>query len=463
VFVRLWITGLTIFGSTRCSKCERNVEHADDLCANPEKYDKSSKAMESMGSVKTVLDIWRDCPNAYVAAIVTDEDSTTRSKLSHCLLEMVAAGRMTEADRRYPPEKEGNLGRMKPDKGELPMDHPIIIKHSDPIHFVKNYKGELFVLVYLPKGKSETCKADALRLSRNLAYMLKQQIAKENCTFEDFMKAGEASFEHHWNNHEHCGDWCQALSWTAEEKEAKKGKFRDKEKNPKEYAQQLKVKEKYLSATRMRRCFHDFCNNKTEQLHGFVVNVFLPKRSYFCRTICGRARTYLATSVDSLGFEGYYKELFAELGITMTDETELYFQQHDRSRKTDKEYAEKPERKKKRAKRKLEQIQKAWTTEVEDKANGHTYRSRMAVPTTTGSQVGTNEGAGGSSTPFCKACGNYGHQRRSNKNCTQNPSNKHYRGTYVESVRKVVSCVVCKYSYCASVNVSTHLSYNFYV
>jgi hypothetical protein len=55
--------------------------------------------MESMGSVKTVLDIWKDCPNGYVVAIVTDKDSTTRSKLSHSKLEMVATGRMTERER----------------------------------------------------------------------------------------------------------------------------------------------------------------------------------------------------------------------------------------------------------------------------------------------------------------------------------------------------------------------------
>ena len=54
--------------------------------------------MEPMGSVKTVLDIWKDYPNAYVVAIVTEEDSTTRCSLSHSKSEMVAAGRMTEAD-----------------------------------------------------------------------------------------------------------------------------------------------------------------------------------------------------------------------------------------------------------------------------------------------------------------------------------------------------------------------------
>jgi hypothetical protein len=81
-------------------------------------------------------------------------------------------------------------------------------------------------------------------------------------------------------------------------------------------------------------------------------------------TICGKASTYLAMSLDSLGFKEYFKELYTELGMTMSSETELYFQQHDQKRKRDKEYAEKPERKKKRAKKKLEQIQKAWTMEV---------------------------------------------------------------------------------------------------
>jgi hypothetical protein len=108
---------------------------------------------------------------------------------------------------------------------------------------------------------------------------------KENSTFEIFEKAGEASFEHHWNNHLHCGDWCQAKTWTEQEKVEKKCKYRDKETNEKEYLQQLEVKKKYLSTERLSRCYHEFCNNKTEQLHGFVVNVFLPKCRYFCRTI----------------------------------------------------------------------------------------------------------------------------------------------------------------------------------
>jgi hypothetical protein len=122
------------------------------MCANPEKFDKLSKAMESMGFRENSTGYLERFSKRLFVAIVTDEDSTTRSKLSHSKLEMVAAGRMTEVERRYAPEKEGNLGKIKPGLGELPLDHPFIMKHSDLIHYVKNYKGGLFVLVYLPKG-----------------------------------------------------------------------------------------------------------------------------------------------------------------------------------------------------------------------------------------------------------------------------------------------------------------------
>jgi hypothetical protein len=159
-----------------------------------------TKAMESMGSVKTILDIWKKCSNAYVAAIVTNEDSTPRSKLSHSMAERVAAGTMTEAERRYKQKTPGRLGSKKNDRGELPIEHPVIIKYSDINHFTKNYQGELSIQVVMPKSKSETCKADAMSLSRNLRYMIGQHKPtrdNKDCTFEDFKKAGEASSDHH--------------------------------------------------------------------------------------------------------------------------------------------------------------------------------------------------------------------------------------------------------------------------
>jgi hypothetical protein len=53
----------------------------------------------------------------------------------------------------------------------FPLEHAEIKKLLDPIHYVKNYKSELYVLVNAPKAISETHKVDVMRLSRNLAYM----------------------------------------------------------------------------------------------------------------------------------------------------------------------------------------------------------------------------------------------------------------------------------------------------
>ena len=87
---------------------------------------------------------------------------------------------------------------------------------------------------------------------------------EEKVTFKDFLKAGKASLEHHWNNHEFCGSWCQAKEWTDKQKVEHKGTYRDKVSHPREYEQQLEVNDKFTSTVRMRRVFHR-CGATTKQ------------------------------------------------------------------------------------------------------------------------------------------------------------------------------------------------------
>ena len=416
-----------LYFSKRCCKCEKKQPHADELCANLKKYDKSSKAMEPIGSVDAVLKIWNEVPSAYVAAIVMDEDSTTRSKLSHSMKELVANKRMTEAKRRYKPDKPGNLGKKKGDHGILPLDHPAIEKLSDPIHYVKNYKSELYTLVKMGKGVSDTHQADAMRLSRNLAYMMAQNTrGTPDCTFEKFVTAGKASIEHHWNNHEHCGSWCQGKSWTPEEAKKKIGNYRNKVTHAKEYKQQLNVQAKFTSTERMRSVYHEHDNNKTENIHGIVTNQYLPKRSYFCQTICGKARTFLGVSIDSHGHEAYLNQLYQDLGIHMTAHTRTHFRQMDGRREKAKIYEKSDARKKVRSQKKLEKITKEWNKENKDKKTGDMYKPRMTAPKAS-SRKKKEKGDGANSkdgrpVPFCKTCKQYGHQRKTSKKCTGPPS-----------------------------------------
>jgi hypothetical protein len=166
------------------------------------------------------------------------------------------------------------------------------------------------------------------------------------------------------------------------------------------------------------------------------VNVFLPKRSYFSTTICGRARTYLACSIDSLGFEAYYKRLYLELGIKMSNITGCFYQQHDQRRATDAAYGKKPERMIIRSKKKIDNIRREWKKDVIDKKKGNTYRSRIAgtEPTEKKSKKRKRGGEKGDATGkdgkvlYCKTCKNYGHQRRSSTKCRKNPASEYYEG-----------------------------------
>jgi hypothetical protein len=68
--------------------------------------------------------------------------------------------------------------------------------------------------------------------------------------------------------------------------------------------------------------------------------------------------TYLAMSVDTLGFKEFCKELYEELGISMSSVTARYYQQHDQKRKPDQNYAKSPAKKKKQTRRHLIRFKK---------------------------------------------------------------------------------------------------------
>jgi hypothetical protein len=88
--------------------------------------------------------------------------------------------------------------------------------------------------------------------------MMAQYAPKEkldpNCTFEKFETAGKASFKHHWNNHQYCGDWCKPKNWTKETKEKNKHKYWDKVTNKQEYEQQFEIWERFYIGNLEKVC-----------------------------------------------------------------------------------------------------------------------------------------------------------------------------------------------------------------
>eukprot|EP00978_Attheya_sp_CCMP212_P004196 scaffold9105_cov34-Attheya_sp.AAC.1 len=85
--------------------------------------------------------------------------------------------------------------------------------------------------------------------------MQKQNARK---TFDELMTASKAVLEHHFNNHEFCGDWCPA------KRGIKSGCYRFKEEHDKLYELLKGVMDVYYATPeRMRELHHAFsmqCN-----------------------------------------------------------------------------------------------------------------------------------------------------------------------------------------------------------
>jgi hypothetical protein len=101
-------------------------------------------------------------------------------------------------------------GKLQPrsDKGKLPANVPEPLFIADPNHRRKGLlTGEL---IRLDKEKVSVrltmTRMDSTRIGKNFAYMART--LKER-PIDEFVDAGKAVLEHHFDNHEFCGDWCK--------------------------------------------------------------------------------------------------------------------------------------------------------------------------------------------------------------------------------------------------------------
>jgi hypothetical protein len=76
----------------------------------------------------------------------------------------------------------------------------------------------------------------------------------------------------------------------------------------------LEIWEVYGMDSALKEVHHAWHTNKCESMHQFITKCIW-KSYYLCRMIIGRASTYLAVSIDSLGYEEYYRTLFLLLDL----------------------------------------------------------------------------------------------------------------------------------------------------
>ena len=112
--------------------------------------------------------------------------------------------------------KDREFEGKRPDHGELPahIEEPMFV--ADPNHRKKTLKGDLYRT--LAKPKAQRCgltKVDVLRIATNYAYMMRTLTSIPK---EQWLEAALAVLEHHFDNHEHCGKFCQRKNMSEEQR-----------------------------------------------------------------------------------------------------------------------------------------------------------------------------------------------------------------------------------------------------
>jgi hypothetical protein len=440
--------------SKRCQKCEGDKDHLPEMCSK--NYEGSSKGMEALGALRNVMGLF-GTNNVYVREYVMDDDASTKTILKHSYKTLIDAGLFDMSD--WPRYKDG---KKKEDRGELTALHPSIAFIADCNHRVRSYAKAYFLLADLSQKKSECRPGDAERLKRNFAYFLHMYRA---APWEKFRHMSNAVVEHHFNNHEYCEEWCPVLKrrerirkGEIEEDETSDLKYRSKTGNERLYTQVRAYHDAYTTDSALWELWHEVHSNKCESLNGFITK-FLPKHKHYCRTIINEARTNVAISIDSIGYQPYYHLLFARLGIVNTAITSEHLRRLDHRREWKAKH-DKMKHIKKRRKMKLnEKIKRANEQIKKDNRKGRTYQSGMAGPqvpnvvddddSVSKEQCNVNENTQQKKMktnirPVCKLCHRKGHKTQYSGKCllSTKPTSTYYKPENVGAPRKFGS-VVC--------------------
>jgi hypothetical protein len=365
------LTGKIVFYhqmSMRCRKCEHKIEHDPKLCSH--NYTGSAKGMEPHAAVMCINSIFSR-GDAFVGTIVTDDDSSMRSRLKQNGREKVEAGVVKFDDLSNTIKiRESN------DHGVLDLDVPEPICKADANHRVRAYGNALHKLVAMKKDDSGgVTGVDRDRLKQNFCYARAKNVQED---FAVFKEAFKPSIEHHFNNHTLCGEWCAAKKLTDQGKSAAHLHYRSKVKDEKMYEKIKAVHAVFTSDEKLSEIHHKVNTNLSESAN-FVVTKFLPKHKHYGTTICDKSRVSLAVCIISNGYVHTMVDLYARMGMKVTVLMLKGWTEIDQDREYNKRYHKLESVKRKRVMRNSIKKRENRKKEEKQKRVGEWYATGMGL------------------------------------------------------------------------------------
>jgi len=244
----------------------------------------------------------------------------------------------------------------------------------------------------------------------------------------DYVNKGKAALEHHFDNHNHCGDWCPRKNKTQAERDATKKRCRCKNKDAKLCVLLEEMLLNYVAFERLSDVAHGMDTNCCEAFNNFMT-WFAPKNKVYCGSRSLWNRVGLCIGIASLGCQACFQRLLKSLGIAMTPNVFNFLSAKDRSRSKRLELAKEKDSKKKRNKRKCGKLVEHTTIARKERARRDGYKSGMNLETI---DVGPGVVASTDAQPKPRAkhpvnvclhpfCQKRGHKTTKSKHCLANP------------------------------------------
>ena len=366
-----------------------------------------------------------------VHRFVCDDDSSIKAKLKWSNADHVTNANTTSAPKII--NSKGNLV-PRPDHGRVPRHMPEPNFVADPNHRRKTLVGELFALEGLPKTSPEEqlkknpkrqpkkwnltmSKMDCRRLSKNFAFMART--LQEKDTDDAILNAGRAVLEHHFDNHQCCGDWCRRKVEKLTPGSDNKNKFYRCKMKDKDLCEKLQsIFARFITLEALKEVAHNMDTCANESLNN-TISWLAPKNKVYCGSNSLQNRISIAVGITALGTMVYYAGLFQRLGMTMNANTQHYLQVTDKLRSMRLAKTKTKEFKKKRKADEYERLKK----ETQEAITARQKRDGVYEP-----GIGMSGGCGDDvpepkkkkavdKSKFCPTCKEYGHCRTTSRKC----------------------------------------------
>jgi hypothetical protein len=392
----------------------------------------SSGSMEPTSCLEMVIDLF-DNKFVVVQQICADDDSSTRALLKWSNEDYRKNTNTNEAP-TVPISKGPNKGQpqSRPDRGRLPGHIPEPTFVADPNHRKKLVTGELYAIMKLKvKERATMTKMDCTRVGKNFGYMIR---SLKTLPETEYVTAGKAVLEHHFDEHTLCGAWCPRKRMTAQQRQESERYYRTKKNDPELYEMLNRKLGRFFEFERLQECAHGMDTQVNESFNN-TISWFAPKNKVYCGSTSLRNRISVAVGINTLGYVDYFVRLLKNMGIATTDNVRHFLEYKEKVRAKRLESLKTRKVKKKRLQRKFDQLKQdeADTKIAAQKRNG-VYQSGYHLKDNADDEDNDGQQQQQQKRPrknnsipakdrLCPHCNKKGHSTTRSMQCLKNPKN----------------------------------------